>query len=240
MPAGLFGRFLEISLATQAIAASAAFYQRLGFHGLATGDVLAHRYGVYSDGRVHLGLHEGTATAAALSYVLPELAGALAGLRTAGFTPVREQLGSENFHAIELADPAGTPVRVLEARTYSPSADAGESRLGRFAHWSLPVRDTGAATAWWERSGFVALPEIAEPYLHVPLTSDALDLAFHSPRLLDAACLVFTAADMAARIAALRAAGEALEDPPRGLERGGNALLAAPEGTLLLLLQAED
>ena len=39
----MFGRFLEISLATRAIAASAAFYQRLGFLDLATGDVLTHR-----------------------------------------------------------------------------------------------------------------------------------------------------------------------------------------------------
>jgi hypothetical protein len=189
---------------------------------------------------VHLGLHEGAPAAAALSYVLPELAGALARLRAAGFTPVRERLGFEDFHAIELADPAGTPVRVLEARTYSPSAGAGESQLGRFAHVSLPVHDTAAVAAWWERAGFVALPEATEPYAHVPLTSDQLDLAFHSPRLLDAPCLVFTAPDMATRIATLRDAGESLEVPPRGLDRGHNALLVAPEGTLLLLLQAQD
>ncbi|MFO1409270.1 MAG: hypothetical protein U1F06_02670 [Steroidobacteraceae bacterium] len=240
MPGGPFGRFLEISLATGAIADSAGFYQRLGFHGLATGDVFAHRYGVYSDGRVHLGLHEGARAPATLSYVLPQLAGALARLRAAGFTPLREQLGFEDFHAIELADPAGTPVRVLEARTYSPAADAGESRLGRFAHWSLPVRDAAPAAAWWERAGWVALPEVEEPYAHQPLTSDELDLAFHSPRLVDAPFLVFTAPDMAARIAALREAGEPLEDAPRGLDRARNALLVAPEGTLLLLLQSQD
>ena len=236
----MFGRFLEVSLATGDIAASAAFYQRLGFHGFAAGDAYAHPYGVYGDERVRLGLHAGAAGAAALGYVLPELAAALPRLRAAGFTPTRERLGCEDFHEVEFTDPAGTRVRLLEARTYSPAPAAGESRLGRFAHWSLPVREHAAAATWWERAGFVALPEVAEPYAHLPLTSDQVDLAFHSPRLLDAACLVFTAADMAARIAALRAAGEALEDPPRGLERGGNALLAAPEGTLLLLLQAED
>lgn len=236
----MFGRFLEISLATRAIAASAAFYQRLGFLDLATGDVLTHRYGVYGDGRVHLGLHEGARGVVSLAFVLPQLAVVLPRLRTAGFQPTREQLGCEDFHAIELTDPAGTCVRLLEARTYSPGPEVRESRLGRFAHWSLPVRDRSAAAAWWERAGFVALSEVTEPYAHVPLTSDQLDLAFHSPRLLDAPCLVFTALDMAARIAALRAEGTALEDAPRGLDRERNALLVAPEGTLLLLLTSED
>lgn len=237
----MFGRFLELSLTTAEIPASAAFYQRLGFQSLATGDVHAHRYGVYSDGRLHLGLHERGRAAAAASFVLPELAAQLARLRAAGFEPARARLGTEDFHEIELRDPAGNPVRLLEARTFSPSAGTTESLLGRFAHWSLPVRDAAAAGAWWERAGFVALPEADVPYAHRPLTSDHLDLAFHSPRLLDAPCLVFTAADMPTRIAALRATGESFVDElPRGLDPEANALLAAPEGTLLLLLEAED
>ncbi len=237
----MFGRFLELSLATPDIPASAAFYHRLGFHGLATGDTYTHRYGVYSDGRLHLGLHERASGPATLSFVLPELATQLARLRTAGFEPTAARLGSEDFHEIELRDPEGTGARLLEARTYSPHAGAGESLLGRFAHWSLPVRDAAAASAWWERAGFVALPEADEPYAHLPLTSDFLDLAFHAPRLLAAPCLVFTDSDMSARIETLLAAGERFASGlPRGLDPKGSALLEAPEGTLLLLLQAED
>ena len=236
----MFGRFLELSLATPDIPASAAFYQRLGFFGLATGDTSVHRYGVYSDGRLHLGLHERKGGSAALSFVLPELAAQLGRLRAAGFEPTAARLGSEDFHEVELRDPAGTGARLLEARTYSPHAGARESLLGRFAHWSLPVRDAAAASAWWERAGFVALPGSEEPYAHLPLTSDHLDLAFHSPRLLGAPCLVFIASDMPARIAALRAAGERFaSNLPRGLDSQRSALLEAPEGTLLLLLQAE-
>jgi catechol 2,3-dioxygenase-like lactoylglutathione lyase family enzyme len=237
----MFGRFLELSLATPDIPASAAFYQRLGFHGLATGDTYAHRYGVYSDGRLHLGLHERVNAAPALTFVLPELATQVTRLRAAGFEPTAVRLGSEDFHEIELRDPAGTDARLLEARTYSPHADARESLLGRFAHWSLPVRDPAAASAWWEHAGFVALPESDQPYAHLPLTSDHVDLAFHSPRLLAAPCLVFTDSDMPARIADLRTAGERFSSElPRGLDPQGSALLEAPEGTLLLLLQAED
>jgi catechol 2,3-dioxygenase-like lactoylglutathione lyase family enzyme len=236
----MFGRFLELSLSTPDIAASAAFYQRLGFPGLATGDLYAHRYGVYSDGRLHLGLHGRAGAVAALSFVLPELAQQIGRLRAAGFAPVAAQLGSENFHEIELRDPEGTRVRLLEARTYSPPGDATDSLLGRFAHWSLPVRAAIAAGEWWERAGFVALPESSTPYTHLPLTSDHVDLAFHAPGLLPAPCLVFTASDMPARIAGLRAAGERFAtDLPHELDPKGSALLEAPEGTQLLLLTEE-
>jgi len=85
--------------------------------------------------------------------------------------------------------------------------------------------------------GFVAMPEADDPYPHQDLTSDGIDLALHSPRLLPAPALVFLEEDMAQRIAKLRQAGVVFGGPlPRGLAPDGNALLEAPEGTLLLLL----
>ena len=54
----MFGRFLELSLTTADIAASVQFYERLGFSQLTTGDTWTHPYGVLSDGRICLGLHQ--------------------------------------------------------------------------------------------------------------------------------------------------------------------------------------
>ena len=54
----MFGRFLELGIATTDIAGSVLFYERLGFSQLITGDAWSHRYGVLSDGRLHLGFHE--------------------------------------------------------------------------------------------------------------------------------------------------------------------------------------
>ena len=45
----MFGRFLELGIATPDIAASVQFYERLGFTQLLTGDAWPHRYGVLSD-----------------------------------------------------------------------------------------------------------------------------------------------------------------------------------------------
>jgi catechol 2,3-dioxygenase-like lactoylglutathione lyase family enzyme len=69
----MFGRFLEIGVATSDIAASVQFYERLGFSQLMTSDSVAHRYGVLSDGRVHLGLHERDMPSPSVTFVLPDL-----------------------------------------------------------------------------------------------------------------------------------------------------------------------
>jgi hypothetical protein len=68
------------------------------------------------------------------------------------------------------------------------------------------------------------------------MTSDHLDLAVHRPRTLDAPLLVFSAPDMGERIERLRTLGCESAALPRGLDPRHNALLEAPEGTSLLLV----
>jgi len=103
----------------------------------------------------------------------------------------------------------------------------------------MPVADFEAARQFWEPLGFVATEEADNPYPHLPLTSDHLDIAFHRPRTCDAPMLVFSEADMPARIARIRELGIREQSGlPRGLDSKANALIEAPEGTMLLLLQA--
>ena len=93
--------------------------------------------------------------------------------------------------------------------------------------------------AFWEPLGFVALDENETPYVRMSMTSDHVDLAVHRPRTLDAPMLVFAAADMGERIERLRGMGcELSGDLPRGLDPRHSALLEAPEGTALLLVNA--
>jgi hypothetical protein len=87
----------------------------------------------------------------------------------------------------------------------------------------------------------VATDELDLPYVHLPLTSDYLNIAFHRPRTLDRPMLVFSAADMRSRIARLRELDIRFsEELPRGLDASQNALLESPEGTPILLLQGEN
>ncbi|HEY1899378.1 MAG TPA: hypothetical protein VGG49_06280 [Steroidobacteraceae bacterium] len=232
------GRFHEISVATADIRASIDFYERLGFWQAATGDAWPHRYGVVTDGRMVLGLHEAP-DFAAITFIHPDVPKIAATLDDTGVQLQLRQTDPEVFNRIEFTDPAGQKVRMVAARTFSPAEGAADqvSPCGYFAHYSMPARDLAATAAFWEPLGFVAMPEVDEPYPHQSLTSDGIDLALHLPQLLRAPALVFCAPDMSATISRLRHTCIAPETRlPRGLAPEGNALLAAPEGTLLLLL----
>ena len=237
----MFGRVLEVSIATSDIAASVQFYERLGFSQLITNDALSHRYGVLSDTRLHLGLHECTMASPAVTFVRPDVALSLPQLASAGIEPHAIDFGEQSLHRAELRDPGGHPVVLLEARTYSPAADsrALESLCGYFSFLSLPERDFGAARIFWEHAGFVSMAEEDDPFPHQPLTSDHIDLAFHSRRMFDAPLLVFESENMAVTMARLRAIDTPLSaDLPRGLDPEHHALIEAPEGTALLLIPA--
>jgi len=237
----VFGRFLELSLNTDDIAASVQFYERLGFTQLTTGDAWPHPYGVLSDGRVCIGLHQRRGPSPLLSFVRPDLAQHVAALRTAGFETRSARLGEGDFHELRLRDPAGQDIALLEARTYSPARGAHAGSLcGWFSSYSMPAADPDAAREFWERAGFVALDLPDEPLLPLALTSDTLTLTLHQPRLFADPLLVFTDAQMAERIARIAAVDiEVGGQLPRGLDPDANALIESPEGTRLLLLQAE-
>jgi catechol 2,3-dioxygenase-like lactoylglutathione lyase family enzyme len=236
----LIGRFLEIGIATTDIRASVEFYERLGFTQAQTGDTWAHPYGVLTDGRVCIGLHQSRLDSPALTFVHPGVANYLSALQRLDIEPYTANTSGEVFNEVGFRDPAGQPVRLLEARTYSPSDRSAlePSRCGAFRGLSMPAADFQPARSFWEALGFVAGEPEAHPYPHLPLSSEGLDLALHRPQFCTEPLLVFRDAAMPQRLAHLRELAPCpLEPPPRGLGIRDNALLRAPEGTALLLLQ---
>ncbi len=227
---------------TPDIRASVEFYERLGFTQAQTGDVWPHPYGVLTDGRIVLGLHQHAAREASVTFVRPDVARHGAALERQGYALDYSRTGAEVFHEIGLRDPAGQLITVLEARTYSPPAcEPGASSLcGEFAALGLRCADFEAAKRFWEPLGFVALPEREEPFAHLSLTSDRLELIFHGLRALEGPTLIFTEAMIADGLARLREAGlEPARRLPPGLDPAVSVLVEAPEGTRLLVLAAE-
>ena len=235
----MLGRFLEIGIATADIRASVEFYERLGFTQAQTGDIWSHPYGVLTDGRVCLGLHQTRLESPALTFVHPEVAAQVPALERLGIGLSTVKIGGEVFHEVGFRDPAGQAVRLLEARTYSPAARSSleTSRCGEFRAFSMPATDFGRIGGFWRTLGFVADEEREQPYAHLRLRSDAMELGLHRPRFFAEPLLVFEDAAMPAHIAHLRELGIGrIEPPPAGLDTSANALLFAPEGTALLLL----
>lgn len=235
----MLGRFLEIGIQTPDIRASVEFYERLGFTQAQTGDVWPHPYGVLTDGRLWIGLHQTRLDSPALTFVRPQIAAQVTALEQRGIELSRINTGSEVFNEIGFRDPAGHAVRLLEARTYSPvDRSARDSSLcGPFRWPSLPARNPDTVREFWERLGFTADEETAEPYPHRRLSAEAIELALHRPRFFAEPLLVFADAGMSSRIAHLRELGiGSVEPAPAGLDSRASALLVAPEGTALLLI----
>jgi catechol 2,3-dioxygenase-like lactoylglutathione lyase family enzyme len=237
----VLGKFHEISVETPDIAESVAFYERLGFTQVGTTDTWQHPYGVLTDGKLFLGLHQFKFPSPTITYVHANVAAHSHLIEKQGIELAWKRVSEDAFNEVGFFDPSGQPVRVQEAATHfaSDRERLDSSLCGDFAEFSMPSGEFEPMRAFWEPLGFVALGEIEAPYMRMSMTSDHIDLAVHRPRTLDAPMLVFVAADMGERIDRLRSLGlELSQDLPRGLDPRHSALIAAPEGTQLLLVNS--
>jgi catechol 2,3-dioxygenase-like lactoylglutathione lyase family enzyme len=238
----MIGRFHEVSVHAPDPAASLAFYERLGFSQVTTGEAFPYPYAAVGDGRLAIGLHGRELPQSPLiAFVLPDLRDEIQVLEQGGIAVLERRLGDDVFNEARI-EAAGQSIRLLEARTHSPPpcGPGDTSRLGWFEEFALPVADMKGAQAEWERLGFVTAEEGDEPYPHVGLTSDSLNVALLRAGSLRTPALVFTDADMPARIARLAESGfEFARRPPGQLDPSRHALLVAPEGTQLLLMTVE-
>lgn len=236
-------RFLEISVHAPAIQESLEFYESLGFVQAMVGETWPHPYAVVTDGRLFIGLHGSVIRSPALTFVLPDLARGVEQLKELGVQFDQERLGADIFHQAVFRDPSGLSVNLLEARTFSPpQLDAARTTTcGYFSEFGVPMREPDAARKFWEPLGFVALEEETRPFARTTLTSDRLNLAVYRTRAFRQPLLTFEDGEMRERIARLRERGFTLSDEmPDSLDESTNAVLIAPEGTRLLLLQSAD
>jgi catechol 2,3-dioxygenase-like lactoylglutathione lyase family enzyme len=234
----VLGRFLEFSLAASDIRASLDFYCRLGFTQAEVGEAWPHPYAVVTDGRICLGLHQEAIAAPSLTFVKPDLLKYSDQLETRGIELKFRHLGNDVFNEVGWFDPSGQLVRLVEARTFSPSKRLATdtSRCGYFLEIAIPAPDRELSKAYWEDFGFVGMDEMNERLPHISCTSDFLDLGLYHPADLRRATLRFEVDDVGGTLAHLAGidispSGE-LPPPLRG---GPAAVLTAPEGTSILL-----
>ena len=239
----MFGRFLEISVHAPEIRDSLAFYESLGFAQAPVGETFNHPYAVVTDGRLFLGLHGRPVPSPALTFVMPRLMHGMEQLEQLGIEFEDLQLGNEVFNRLSFRDPSGQYVNAFEARTFSPPQfeRQPETTCGYFTEYGLPIREQAPMRVFWESLGFVAWDEQPEPFARTAITSDHLNLALYRSRAFRQPVLTFEDRDMRERLARLKERGFQLSDEmPDSLDESCNAILIAPEGTRLLLLQSED
>ena len=234
----MLGRFLEFSITTPDIQASLDFYGRLGFSEAQVGETWQHPYVVVTDGRICLGLHQAAIPAPSMTFVKPDLLKHLDAFEGLGVQFEFRRLGNDVFNEVGWFDPSGHMIRLIEARTFSPSKRLGtdSSLCGYFLEIALPESDSAAAKQYWEQFGFVGMDEPEALLPHVSCTSDTIDVGLYDPAHLMRSTLLFDTGDVRGALARLKERGiEPADQLPPALGRLPAALLVSPEGTPILL-----
>ena len=234
----MLGRFLEFSLATPDIRASLDFYTRLGFSQADVGEAWSHPYAVVTDGRICLGLHQAAIPAPSMTFVKPGLLKHMENLEGLGLEFEFLHLGNDVFNEVGWFDPTGQLVRLIEARTFSPSKRIATdtSRCGYFMEIALPAPNLDVSKAYWERFGFVGMDEGDDRLPHVSCTSDHIDLGLYEPSHVRRSTLRFEVEDFGRTVARLAEIGiSPAGEIPVPLRQSPAAVLIAPEGTPILL-----
>jgi catechol 2,3-dioxygenase-like lactoylglutathione lyase family enzyme len=237
----VLGRFLEFSIATPDIRASLDFYSRLGFSQAQVGEAWTHPYAVVTDGRIYLGLHQEFVPAPAVTFVKPDLLRHSSALERLGLQFEFRRLGNDVFNELGWLDPSGHLIRLVEARTFSPSKRLASdtSLCGYFLEIALPAASRDEAKDFWEKFGFVGIEEPDAPLPHVSCTSDSVDIGLYEPAHLLGPTLLFETGDVAGTLARLADVGVLpTGQVPLPLRQRPATALTAPEGTPILVVSA--
>jgi catechol 2,3-dioxygenase-like lactoylglutathione lyase family enzyme len=237
----VLGRFLEFSIATPDIRASLDFYSRLGFSQAQVGEAWTHPYAVVTDGRIYLGLHQEFVPAPAITFVKPDLLRHSSALERLGLHFEFRRLGNDVFNELGWLDPSGHLIRLVEARTFSPSKRLASdtSLCGYFLEIALPAASRDEAKDFWEKFGFVGIEEPDAPLPHVSCTSDSVDIGLYEPAHLLGPTLLFETGDVAGTLARLADVGVLpTGQVPLPLRQRPATALMAPEGTPILVVSA--
>ncbi len=144
-----------------------------------------------------------------MTFVKPDLLKHLEALEALGLEFEFRRLGNDVFNEIGWLDPSGQLIRLIEARTFSPSKRAGTdtSRCGYFLEIALPAPSLDVSKAYWEQLGFVGMDEMDDRLPHVSCTSDYIDLGLYDPSHLLRPTLRFEADDVGGTLARLAEIG---------------------------------
>ena len=231
----MLGSFHEVSVHSDDLTSSLAFFHELGFAELETGHIWEHGYAVVSDGAIIIGLHQYTFDSPALTFVRPDLKNYVYALKRLHIPLAFQKLAEDEFNELGFADPSGIIITLLEARTHGPQlTERTPSLCGRFLEVSLGVDDVESAAQFWTQIGFDEVGSTHEPHPAQRLTREGFTVGLHQthcPRVLS-----FIGNDLDARIAFLKTKGFT---PRLGTPMGHGAVLTTPDGTKLLLFEED-
>jgi catechol 2,3-dioxygenase-like lactoylglutathione lyase family enzyme len=224
------GQFLELITPTHDIRESLEFYTRLGFVEVTVGDVRSHHYAVVTDGHTAVGLHGGSFTEHALSFIHSDLADHARQLADQGTRFAFQRLSQDDFNEIGIRSPDRHLLVLMEAATFVRTQihDAARPIPGRIKEISLRCADLAHSMEFWEQAGCITDEVPDGDTLRVYATGITLglrkDTRWHEP------VLRFEPTDSGPVIDRLQRLNTVTEPVPEGF------VVTAPEGTRLLII----
>lgn len=203
----MLGQFLEISVHSPQVLESLQWFERLGFTQIRSNDTWNHAYGIATDGRCFIGVHEYEFPSPSLTFVAPDLRKRVEPLEAAGADFEFLKLADTEFHELGFFAPEEQMVCLIEARTFSPPAidSIDNSLLGYFHELRLPVEDEEAALEQWLRYGLIEHESESSLRQAAAACCTGLNLAFSESRNIRKPTLVFEHEDLEALAALLDA-----------------------------------
>ncbi len=185
----MIGRFHEVSVHAPDLLASLAFYERLGFTQVTAGEAFAYPYAVVADGRLAIGLHGHELPAVAAALLRAARIARSASRRSSAAASRSSTGGSATTSSTRRAwrRPARPCACSRRARIHPPRSAPARPRASAGSR-STRCRsgDLKDAEAAFERLGFVPAEEGDEPYPHIGMTSDSLNVALLGAGLAEA------------------------------------------------------
>ena len=231
----MLGQFLEISVHSPQVLETLQWFERLGFAQIRANDTWQHAYGIATDGRCFIGVHEYEFPSPSLTFVAPELRKRVEPLEEAGAEFEFLKLADTEFHELGFYAPDEQMVCLIEARTFSPPAadSIGDSLLGYFQELRLPVEDEENALAQWLRYGLIEHESECGLRDAAAACCTGLNLAFSEARSIRKPTLIFQHPDCKVLTEDLERRGIT---PRRVDEQGSIIWLSGPGGVELCVL----
>jgi ribosomal-protein-alanine N-acetyltransferase len=249
LPEPILGEISAFTIATPDLQQSLAFYNLLGFKETMRAD-WPFPWIQISDGTVLIMLRLDTESYIALTYYAARVDEVATGLRNKGIVFVQEPKPTDKIKRYLLQSPdgllvslvgmvpgfvkpAGLPMLRMDPKDYHQPSTYHNKVCGMFGEYAHPVKDIKSSIAFWELLGFHGVSEYAQPYPWAIMTDGLSVIGLHEAAHFQHPAITYFAADMQAKISALRLAGLTTYT-----EQGpGNIAISTPENQHIFLYQ---
>ncbi len=223
LPTPILGEVTALTITTPDLEQSLAFYQRLGFKELFRAD-WPFPWIQVTDGVLLIMLREDPRPYLALTYYVKKIDAVIKLIEGKGIIFTQKPQKSDavkralfitpdglNISLVGIIDgfkqPTGPGMLQMQQADYFNPDKYVNKVAGMFGELAHPVADLEKSIEYWKLLGFTAVSEFASPYPWAILTDGLAVVGLHQTTNFDHPAITYFAADMAAKIAVLKAGG---------------------------------